>query len=232
MRSNGIVARSLTKRQSGMRRVVLVWLGSVSLGMGCSLFTDLDGLRGTTDAAALDGSPSDAQAPDAGPDGPSADAPSGNLLVNPDFESDAGGCGPGWVTYNATLTRSTIAHSGQYACMVCSTSAGGYSMFATPRPVTDPKPGASYYAQAWFSTVPDAALGSVALELYEYGYDGGDHYLGYMAMPGNTQGYHVVQPPCLVDEAGASIGFEIHASLPDGATSSCFLIDDTQMVPQ
>src|SRR5512143_2515482 len=91
-----IVARRTWRDNGRMRRAVLVWVGSVALGVDCSLLTDLGGLGSPDAATAADGSSSDG--PSVG-DVQGIDAPQGdasvNLLANPDFEQGTGACGPG-----------------------------------------------------------------------------------------------------------------------------------------
>jgi hypothetical protein len=131
------------------------------------------------------------------------------------------------------LTRWDGGHSGQYACLVCGSTVGPFNLFATPRPVMNPASGSSYFGQAYFQMVPDAAINGVGLELYEYFDSGAGTMLAYAYVQGTSQVWQAAQDPAQVAEAGVSIGFEIHASVPDGSVvPGCFLIDDTEMVQQ
>ena len=90
----------------------------------------------TEGAAQSDGDAADDASVDAGP--VSVDAPhlptedaAAELLSNGGFETDGEGCGPGWDSLDAELSRVNGARSGSTACQACTSGAGAFGISRT-----------------------------------------------------------------------------------------------------
>jgi hypothetical protein len=162
-----------------------------------------------------DGSPS----PDAGPDGPL------NLLPNPGFEQGGGGCGPGWGSYGAVVTRSTDARTGGSACQLCANTTGSMEL-KTATPVAA-KAGA-YSAEAWIrapGTGP--AAGATGVQWQYHAPDGGSSPIdqGSMITPSATW---MPSNGSFSLGSDGTLDFMVHVYYPDGG---CVLFDDLGLYP-
>jgi hypothetical protein len=151
-------------------------------GTACSLLTDLDGYSGTVIVVSSEGGGGDANGDanvnvDSSADtSPIADAGQDEAgpNIHPQGTFEGTSCDP-WVSYQGTLERVDVAHSGSGACRVC-TKATTTDVF-TGDDGGQPGPaivGATYRARGWVRTAPSrVAPGNVALLLRSFTTEGG-----------------------------------------------------------
>src|SRR5262249_36188027 len=89
-----------------------------------------------------------------------------NLVTNSGFEN---GTTDGWTPFQSTLSISSVAHSGAYACTVCLQTGAEFTIDDQPNTVSNPLQGDVYLAQAWVRDLPVAAGGqTVTIVLREW----------------------------------------------------------------
>jgi hypothetical protein len=196
----------------------------------CGLFTDYASFYGGDAGLADSSAPTDAidtsDTPVADADGALPDGSgTGNLLSNPSFEDGVGGCGPGWKAFFGGLTRSSVARTGAWSCLICTNGSGVYLTATVDVPVVA---GDSYYAEAWVHAPPSPpnTTGSIALQFEEV--DGGPTYdEGAGTMP--TADWALVNHVARVPGGATLLKFNVHAAANDGG---CLLVDDVGLYKQ
>jgi hypothetical protein len=212
---------------------VRLGLAILSGFLACAACTSLSDLsNGGDDAGTKDATSSDA--PGGGDDGPnpgndggsdtSADVPGGptNLIPNPGFEQAGGGCGAGWTTYGAVVTRVSNGHGGSAsACQLCASPPGQPSMAITTTKIIDVKKGDSYSTEAWLlAGTPAASQTGVQLGFTPTGSTSTDYYQATFVNP--SAGWTPSNGSYVVPNDG-TLQLTVHVYQPmDG----CVIIDD------
>jgi hypothetical protein len=173
------------------------------------------------------GGRAEASADDAGVD---AGGGGTNVVVNPGFEDGTGGCGIGWSVNMGTLVRSSTAHSGQYSCQVCGSTAGYYLYPDSPE-VADAATGDSYYLAAWISLPPGADPDAGAFTQLMFA-DNSNNDLTDNGGLNDPTTWQLMDLTYAVtsDVAGMPLFLLIEGGAAAGNT--CFLIDDVVMSKQ
>jgi hypothetical protein len=144
----------------------------------------------------------------------------GNLLTNGGFEKGAAGC-QDWIGYALIGVRSTNAHTGKAACLVCvqPPATGYFSLESAPIPV---KAGSTYHGEVWLSAPPSGPIaGATGVDLVISTLDGGfDMGQGTPLTPGSAWASSSVT--YTVPDDGQMV-FAVRSLQPDGG---CVLVDD------
>jgi hypothetical protein len=214
-----------------------------AFGFACSALVGFDGFVGNSaaDANALDGAPLDAANDGKTNDATLSDSssavdssdkdstPPGTVIFTDDFE-DA--CTQAVGGYQASLTVSTIAHSGNFSCEVC------YSSGSAPEYTLDNRPtsnvlsiGMELYGQAWVRAVSSTSVAQVSQLYLRTDKDDTDTPLdenGSVAVTLTTD-WQLVEVTLTATTSGA-VGWDYYvaASETNGTVNpgDCFLVDD------
>jgi hypothetical protein len=164
--------------------------------------------------------------PDAPPVDVSGDAAATAVaIVNPGCEDGT----TNWIGYSGSLTTSTTARSGSFACQVCCTGGGTYCTLddvinAIPSPIA----GVTYDAEAWVRAVPGGTSPRTAsVMLREWiGATNGAKTDGPTITLSETSWSQVSVTHTVAGSADDSLDIFV---IQDGTNGDCFLIDDVAM---